>query len=226
MPCGYGYKNNMMNQQWEKGKNTSLHFYWKKLHIKEKEFNHEFQLPDYFGPMIGDKPEIMLADIGAGLFSTTGSTWPTANISVFPSDLLADEFNEMLQKAGVTPLIPVEKQNMEHLDYGDNAFDIVHCANALDHTVDPIQAIKEMYRVCKPGGWIYLRHYPHVGEHQHYCGLHMWNLDLYGENDCKIWNKENVYTLSALFPSFKTELKKELSYDADLMVVSKMQKAV
>jgi SAM-dependent methyltransferase len=213
-----------MNKAWEKGKHTSLSFYRSKMHVKAKEFNREFPLPSYFGPMIGDKRSVVIADIGAGMFSTTGSTWPGTDVYVIPCDLLADEFNAMLEEAGIKPLIPVEREDMEHLSYGDSAFDIVHCANALDHTVNPIQAIKEMYRVCKPGGWIYLRHFSHVGVHQNYNGLHQWNIDLEGADDCKIWNRENVYVLSALFSSFHTELKQELPYDAKDMVVSKMQK--
>jgi ubiquinone/menaquinone biosynthesis C-methylase UbiE len=45
---------------------------------------------------------------------------------------------------------------MEKLTYPDNYFDIVHCSNALDHTHNALPAVKEMIRVCKPGGWIYI----------------------------------------------------------------------
>jgi len=191
---------------------------------KAKQFNKIFPLPWYFAPMIGDKKEIYLADIGSGLFSTTGSTWPTATIHIFPSDMLADEFSEMLKTKNITPLIPVKKENMEELSYPDAYFDIVHCANALDHTTNPLKAIKEMYRVCKPGGWIYLRHYSHVGEHQAYCGLHQWNLDICNKDDCRIWNKTNEFTLSILYAGFKTELKKEMPWEPEDMVVSTLHK--
>jgi ubiquinone/menaquinone biosynthesis C-methylase UbiE len=55
-----------------------------------------------------------------------------------------------------TPLFPIEVQNMEKLTYPDNFFDIVHCVNALDHTGHAEDAVKELIRVCKPGGWVYI----------------------------------------------------------------------
>lgn len=51
-------------------------------------------------------------------------------------------------------LVPAE--NMEHLSYSDNTFDIVSCVNALDHTRDARSAIKEMIRVVKRGGLVYI----------------------------------------------------------------------
>lgn len=44
---------------------------------------------------------------------------------------------------------PVKRQNMEHLTYPDDEFDLVVCINALDHTVDAISAVEEMIRVGK-----------------------------------------------------------------------------
>jgi hypothetical protein len=63
-------------------------------------------------------------------------------------------------------------------------FDIVHCVNALDHTNNPQKAIEEMKRICKPGGWIYLRHAPN--QKDKYGGIHKWNATVDGfENSDK-----------------------------------------
>lgn len=48
----------------------------------------------------------------------------------------------------------VDPQDMEHLTYPDKLFDIVICINALDHTKDAEQALKEMLRVSK--GFVYI----------------------------------------------------------------------
>lgn len=50
----------------------------------------------------------------------------------------------------------VELQDMENLTYPDNSFDVVLCINALDHTKDAHQAVKEMLRVVKPKGLVYI----------------------------------------------------------------------
>ncbi len=214
---------NKNSVRWEKGKNNTLRFYKAKLPWKVKQFNREFALPEYFAPMIGNKKEIIIAELGAGMFCTIGSTWPGVKVRIYASDALADEFNQILKNANIFPLIPVTRENMENLPYKDNFFDIVHCCNALDHTKDPVKAIREMYRVVKPGGYIYLRHFTNVGEHENYQGLHMWNLDI-GRGEAVIWNSAKKVLLSDLYKGFKSIKKRELDYEPNNMVVSILQK--
>lgn len=216
--------NDLLKARWEKGKNNTLHFYRKKLPWKAKQFNRELYLLDYFAPLIGDKKEVAIAELGSGMFCSIGSLWKTAKVNIYPSDALADEFNQILKEAGIEPLIPVVKEDMENLTYPDNFFDIVHCVNALDHTTNPLKAIKEMYRVVKPGGYIYLRHFVNVGENERYAGLHMWNIDLTDDNDCLIWNPGTRFLLSDHFRGFKSVKKRELDYETEDMVVSILHK--
>ena len=159
MDSGSGLKNDR-----EKGQNFSLHHYSKTIFTKAQEFNRSFSLHEYFRPMIGNKKEIFVADLGAGMFSTTGSAWDTAKVNLYPSDELADKYMDVLKQQRIKPLIPVEKQDMEQLTYPNEMFDIVHCANALDHCRSPFRAIGEMYRVCKKGGYIYLWHFKKVAK--------------------------------------------------------------
>lgn len=52
---------------------------------------------------------------------------------------------------------------MEHVDdrvditdlslYADNAFDFLLCSHVLEHVPDDRQAMRELYRILKPGGW-------------------------------------------------------------------------
>lgn len=212
------------SENWIKGKNKTLRFYRAKLPWKAQQFNRIFPLHSYFGPMIKGKKEVKVADIGAGMFCTIGSQWENIKVTVFPSDALADDFNQILKERGVVPLIPVKKQDMESLTYDDNFFDIVHCVNALDHTPNPLKAISEMYRVCKPGGFIYLRHFVNVGEHERYFGLHMWNINTDNKDNFLIWNKSRTFNINEYFPGFKSTKKTELDYEDDDMVVSILNK--
>jgi ubiquinone/menaquinone biosynthesis C-methylase UbiE len=43
------------------------------------------------------------------------------------------------------------------LDYPDDSFDVVHAHQVLQHVADPVQALREMARVCKPGGIVAAR---------------------------------------------------------------------
>jgi predicted SAM-dependent methyltransferase len=52
---------------------------------------------------------------------------------------------------------------MEHVDdrvditdmgiYSDHTFDFLLCSHVLEHVPDDLQAMKELYRILKPGGW-------------------------------------------------------------------------
>ena len=216
--------NKLLKAKWEKGKNNTLHFYRKKLPWKARQFNRELSLPAYFAPLIGDKKEVTIAELGAGMFCTIGSLWNAVRVNIYPSDALANEFNQILKESGVTPLIPVAKEDMENLSYPDNFFDIVHCVNALDHTTNPLRAVGEMYRICKPGGYIYLRHFVNVGENERYSGLHMWNIDLNDKGDCVVWNPDQGFLLSDYFPGFKFAKKREMDYETEDLIVSILHK--
>lgn len=43
------------------------------------------------------------------------------------------------------------------LPFQDDTFDVVHCHQVLQHLSDPISALREMHRVCKPGGLVAAR---------------------------------------------------------------------
>lgn len=43
------------------------------------------------------------------------------------------------------------------LSYDDNLFDVIFCNHVLEHIIDDTQAMKELYRVLKPGGWAILQ---------------------------------------------------------------------
>lgn len=127
----------------------------KQFKLKIKQYNTKaLPLLDYFILMVGDKKEVKIADVGSGPFSRTGQYLEGVDVKVYPMD--QSNFDYFWKRYNVTPLFPIEVQNMEKLTYPDEFFDIVHCVNALDHTGNAKAAVSEMIRVCKPGGWIYI----------------------------------------------------------------------
>jgi len=119
-----------------------------------KYFNKHFPLQDHLVALIGDKKEVKVADLGSGPLVITGSLLDGVKVEIYPSDLR--DYSYFWEGVNSTPLFKVELQDMEKLTYEDNFFDIVNCVNALDHTVDAVSAIKEMLRVVKPKGWVYI----------------------------------------------------------------------
>ena len=192
---------------------NTLYFYRVKFKSKLAKFNLPSQLPDYFGPLIGDKKAVTVAELGAGPICTIGNSWPGVKLNLYASDILQNEYAPWWENHRATPIVSVEYQDMEHLTYPDSFFDIVHCVNAVDHTLDARQALKEMMRVCKGEGWIYLRHFPN--QRKRLRGMHAWDIDMI-DGECVFSNRREKFLLSE-FGDFQTHIEKNLK-EEDLIV--------
>ena len=51
-----------------------------------------------------------------------------------------------------SPLADI-KMDIREIPFGDDTFDVVICNHTLEHVVEDLLAMKELYRVLKPGGW-------------------------------------------------------------------------
>lgn len=148
--------------------NRTTYFYRKKFSRKEAEFNQPGKLPEYFKDLIGEKKSVSIAELGAGPVNTIGDYWPGVEVKITASDVMWPEYEKFWGTK--IPLVPIKYQDMEHLTYKDESFDIVHCRNAVDHTPNPIKAIEEMKRICKKGGYVYMSHAK--GQKTRYGGMH------------------------------------------------------
>jgi SAM-dependent methyltransferase len=45
------------------------------------------------------------------------------------------------------------KLDITHLPFNTDSFDVILCSHVLEHVYDDVAAMKELYRVLKPGGW-------------------------------------------------------------------------
>jgi ubiquinone/menaquinone biosynthesis C-methylase UbiE len=62
--------------------------------------------------------------------------------------------SSIMQHAGLHPHL--EQADVLSLPYDDQSFDVVMAAHVLEHLSDPRRALKEMIRVLKPGGMVFL----------------------------------------------------------------------
>ena len=49
------------------------------------------------------------------------------------------------------------------LPFPDRSFDVVHAHQVLQHVADPVRALREMRRVCRPGGTVAARDADYAG---------------------------------------------------------------
>ncbi|BBF93791.1 class I SAM-dependent methyltransferase [Blastochloris tepida] len=146
---------------------------------------------ELIGKPLGSK--IRILDVGSGPISTIGRSAPGYDVELVCTDALADHYNKLLKDSNLMHLpsiFPVKGEDLES-NFGRNAFDLVNCANALDHFEDPALAFVNMYNVCAEGGVITVLSIENEGEREGYRGLHQWNLRA---NDDGLWLSTKLRT--------------------------------
>lgn len=126
---------------------------------------------------------VRLLDVGAGPLTKLGKTHPSKTILITATDLLAPQYDGVLREFGIEPPVRTIFGDAERLvaQFGEKQFDIVHGQNCIDHTVNPLEAIRQMLAVTKPGGFVVLYHAENEGKNESYKQLHKW--DFTCEND-------------------------------------------
>ena len=76
-------------------------------------------------------------------------------------DASADVIKEARRDAGAGPNVEFSVADLYALDIGDDRFDVVHAHQVLQHVADRVDALREMKRVCKPGGLVAAREPSH-----------------------------------------------------------------
>jgi SAM-dependent methyltransferase len=105
-------------------------------------------------------------DIGCG----PGTITADFAALVTPGPVMAvDQFADVLDVARAE----AERRNLSNvsfatadvhkLDFPDGTFDVVHAHQVLQHVADPVGALREMRRVCRPGGVVAARDADYAG---------------------------------------------------------------
>jgi len=121
--------------------------------------------------------EIRILDVGAGPLTVLGKKHPSKRLVIVAVDVLAEKYDELLDRYHVCPAVRTTFAEAEHLTrwFAENSFDLVNARNCLDHAVDPVEAVRQMLLVTKKNCFAVLDHLEKEGEHQRYSGLHQWN---------------------------------------------------
>src|SRR5690242_10546142 len=75
------------------------------------------------------------------------------------SQKMLDECHKRVNRVGLTH-VKLQKMDAHHLEFPDAGFDRVLAAYFISTVPHPVQAVREMMRVCKPGGYlVFLNHF-------------------------------------------------------------------
>lgn len=143
----------------------------------------------------GDPIEIL--DVGAGPVTNLGYRWEGEKVRITAVDPLADRYDRVLDKYGVTPPVRTTWCQGERLTdrFAAATFDLVHASNSLDNGYDPIRSIEEMLRVAKTGRYVLLRHILNDAQGEGYASVHQWNFCERG-GDFVIWSRSQTINAS------------------------------
>jgi len=101
---------------------------------------------------------ISVLDLGCGPGTITADLGRrVAPGQVLGIDASADVIEEACRDAGGGPNVEFSVGDLYALDIDDHTFDVVHAHQVLQHLADPVGALREMKRVCKPGGLVAAR---------------------------------------------------------------------
>ncbi len=184
----------------------------------------ELPLQIQVSELLTDAKIVHILDVGAGPLTFLGKKCAGKEIRITAVDALAVEYDKILDKYHVQPLIRTEKLDAEQLSvrFPQCFFDIVIARNSIDHTYNPETAILEMIKVVKKGAYALLIHRPNEAQNRGYRGLHQWNFSMTSKGDFCISSKKNHLNFSEKYTPI---CNVKCQYDkSDDMLVTKIQK--
>ncbi|MGW8481918.1 class I SAM-dependent methyltransferase [Microbacterium sp. NPDC055903] len=109
-------------------------------------------------------PDASLLDIGAGPGTITAD-FATRVARVTATEIGEAELDlsrRAVREQGLEN-VSFSVEDVHALGFEDDSFDIVHTHQVLQHVADPVQALREMRRVAKPGGVVAARDADYAG---------------------------------------------------------------
>jgi len=139
-------------------------------------------------------------DAGAGPLTMLGKVLDSHELEIVPVDPLAAAYRVLLEEHHVVPPVPTIYGHAENLlaAFTENSFDLVYARNSIDHSFDPVRAIRQMLAVARPACFVFLTHARNEGLRMGYQGLHQWNFDLEGGH-LILWNPKRRVDLTREF---------------------------
>jgi SAM-dependent methyltransferase len=107
------------------------------------------------------RPGMTLLDVGCGPGTITADlaklVSPGRVVALDYAEGILAQARATAAEQGVADRTEFVTGDVHALDFPDDSFDVVHAHQVLQHVGDPVRALAEMRRVCKPGGYVAAR---------------------------------------------------------------------
>jgi demethylmenaquinone methyltransferase/2-methoxy-6-polyprenyl-1,4-benzoquinol methylase len=106
---------------------------------------------------VGPHAQVLDCGVGCGSLSIALDSILTVPVEYHGIDTSAEmlvQASSKMQDAGLR--VHIKQADVLSLPYDDQSFDVVMAAHVLEHLPDPQCALKEMIRVLKPGGMVFV----------------------------------------------------------------------
>jgi ubiquinone/menaquinone biosynthesis C-methylase UbiE len=134
-------------------------------------------------------------DVGCGPTSQfyTNDLVHRDDLQIITVDPLAEIYKNLNKKYCPDYSIECIAGYGEHLTrlFTPESFHLIYSQNALDHSQDPQEFLKNLDTILKPGGFLILHGFVDEGSAAHWLGLHQWNIDI-ENNDVLLTNKSRT----------------------------------
>jgi len=107
------------------------------------------------------RPGMSVLDVGCGPGTITADlaalVAPGRVVAVDSAQAILEQAAAHAAEVGQADRIEFAVADVHALEFADDTFDVVHAHQVLQHVADPVKALREMRRVCKPGGVVAAR---------------------------------------------------------------------
>ncbi|MEU7550751.1 methyltransferase domain-containing protein [Streptomyces sp. NPDC044571] len=113
--------------------------------------------------LIGElRPGMSVLDVGCGPGTITADlaelVSPGGHVTAVDAARdVVEQASAYVKERGLAGAVSFATADVHALDFPDGSFDVVHAHQVLQHVGDPVQALREMRRVCRPGGVVAAR---------------------------------------------------------------------
>lgn len=128
-----------------------------------------YQLVLEFLPPVEGKRILEIACGRGGFSRLLGSRGAAVCGADFSESAVAIAKEKLLRHPALADHVSYVQADAQNMPFEENSFDIVISCETIEHVPDPRAAVREMHRVCKPGGTLFLT----APNYLNFMGLHL-----------------------------------------------------